>query len=130
MSKLVMIVDDSLTVRKIIETSLKREGFDSISFADGIEAFRAITEQRIKRIPDLVILDIGMPKMDGYEFARRLKTKPQFNNTVIIMLTSHDGVIDRLKGRLAGAKDYITKPFKTQELMTVLHSHLGVPTYT
>ena len=83
----------------------------------------------MKRIPDLVILDIGLPKMDGYEFARRLKTKPQFNNTVIVMLTSRDRVIDRLKGRLAGAKDYITKPFKTQEVMSVLHSHLGTPTY-
>jgi twitching motility two-component system response regulator PilG len=130
MSKLVMIVDDSLTVRKIIETSLKREGFDSVSFADGMEAMRAITEQRIRRIPDLIILDIGMPKMDGYAFARLLKSKPQFNHTVIIMLTSRDGVIDRLKGRLAGAKDYITKPFRTQELMDRLHLYLGVPTYT
>lgn len=130
MSKLVMIVDDSLTVRKIIETSLRREGFESVSFTDGIEALRAITEQRLMRIPDLVILDIGLPKMDGYEFARRLKNKPQFNHTVIIMLTSRDGVIDRLKGRLAGAKDYITKPFRTQDVISVLHSHLGVPTYS
>ena len=128
MNKLVMIVDDSPTVRKIIETSLRREGFESVSYSDGIEALRAITEQRMRRIPDLVILDIGLPKMDGYEFARRLKTKPQFNNTVIVMLTSRDRVIDRLKGRLAGAKDYITKPFKTQEIISVLHSHLGVPT--
>ena len=96
MSKLVMIIDDSLTVRKIVETSLRREGFDSVSYCDGIEALRAITEQRMKRIPDLVILDIGLPKMDGYEFARRLRTKPQFNNTVIVMLTSRDRVIDRL----------------------------------
>jgi twitching motility two-component system response regulator PilG len=130
MNKLVMIVDDSLTVRKIIETSLRREGFDSVSYADGIDALRAITEQRINRIPDLIILDIGLPKMDGYEFARRLRTKPQFSNTIIIMLTSRDGVIDRLKGRLAGAKDYITKPFRTQDVISVLHSHLGVSAYS
>jgi twitching motility two-component system response regulator PilG len=68
--------------------------------------------------------------MDGYEFARRLRTKPQFSNTTIVMLTSRDGVIDRLKGRLAGAKDYITKPFRTQDIMSVLHTHLGVPTYS
>ena len=129
MSKLVMIVDDSLIVRKIIETSLKREGFESISFSDGIEVLRAITEQRLRRIPDLVVLDIGLPKMDGYEFARRLKTKPQFNHTVIIMLTSRDGVIDRLKGRLAGAKEYITKPFRTQDVISAIHTHLGVPTF-
>ncbi len=125
MSKLVMIVDDSLTVRKIIETSLRREGFEYVSFSDGIEALRAITEQRLTRIPDLIILDIGLPKMDGYEFARRLKTKPQFHNTVIIMLTNRDRVIDRLKGRLAGAKDYITKPFKTHEVISAIQSHLG-----
>ena len=76
-----------------------------------------------------VVLDIGLPKMDGYEIARRFKTKPQFAHTIIIMLSGRDGVIDRLKGRLSGAKDYITKPFKTQEVISVIQSHLGVPTY-
>lgn len=125
MGKLVMIIDDSLTVRKIIETSLKREGYESVSYGDGIEAMKALTAPDV-RIPDLVILDIGLPKMNGYEIARRLKTKQQYNNTVIIMLTGRDGMLDRLKGRLAGAKDYITKPFRTQEVMSVVHSHLEV----
>lgn len=127
MSKLVMIIDDSLTVRKIIETSLRREGFASVSYPDGIEALRALNERR-HPIPDLVILDIGLPRMDGYEVARHLKTKQQFGNTTIVMLSKRDGVIDRLKGRLAGAKDYITKPFRTQEVMSVVHSHLNVTT--
>jgi DNA-binding response OmpR family regulator len=68
--------------------------------------------------------------MDGYEVARYFKTKEQFNNTVIVMLSKRDGVIDRLKGRLAGAKDYITKPFRTQEVMSVVHSYLGAPSYS
>jgi twitching motility two-component system response regulator PilG len=127
MSKLVMIIDDSLTVRKIMETSLKREGFASVSYPDGIEALRALNERR-HPIPDLVLLDIGLPKMDGYEVARHLKTKRQFGNTPIVMISQRDGMIDRLKGRLAGAKDYITKPFKTQEVMTIVHSHLSSPT--
>ena len=127
MSKLVMIIDDSLTVRKIIETSLRREGFSSVSYPDGIEALRALHERR-HPIPDLVILDIGLPKMDGYEVARHLKTKQQFGDTIIVMLSARDGVIDRLKGRLAGAKDYITKPFRTQDVMSVIHSHLNFPT--
>ena len=127
MSKLVMIIDDSLTVRKIMETSLKREGFTSVSYPDGIEALRALNERR-HPIPDLVLLDIGLPKMDGYEVARHLKTKQQLGNTTIVMISQRDGMIDRLKGRLAGAKDYITKPFKTQEVMTIVHSHLGTPT--
>ena len=126
MSKLVMIFDDSLTVRKIMETSLKREGFASVSYPDGIEALRALSEGLA--VPDLVLLDIGLPKMDGYEVARHLKTKRQFGNTPIVMISQRDGMIDRLKGRLAGAKDYITKPFKTQEVMTIVHSHLSSPT--
>lgn len=128
MSKLVMVIDDSLIVRKIIETSLRREGFESVSYPDGIEALRALAEGQ-QKIPDLVILDVGLPKMDGYEIARRMKTKPHLANTVIIMLSGRDGVIDRLKGRLAGAKDYITKPFKTQEVISTIYSYLGVPTY-
>jgi DNA-binding response OmpR family regulator len=123
MSKLVMVIDDSATVRKIVETCLKREGFDVKSFPDGVEAMRWLTEPEA-RIPNLVILDIGLPKMDGYEVARRLKTKPQFSNTVIIMLSRRDGMIDKLKGRLAGAKDYLTKPFKTQDIIAVIESHL------
>jgi twitching motility two-component system response regulator PilG len=129
MSKLVMIIDDSLIVRKIIETSLKREGIQSVSYADGVEALLALNERRCP-VPDLVILDIGLPKMDGYEVARHLKTKQQFGNTTIIMLSRRDGVIDRLKGRLAGAKDYITKPFRTQEIMSVVRSYLGAPAYS
>ena len=128
MSKLVMIIDDSLTVRKIIETSLKREGFQCVSYEDGIEALRALSEKR-HPVPDLVILDIGLPKMDGYEIARRLKTKPQFRDTIIVILTGKDGVMDRLKGRLAGAKGYITKPFRTQDVMAVVHSYLGGPAH-
>jgi len=127
MSKLVMIIDDSLTVRKIMETSLKREGFASVSYSDGIEALRALNEKR-HPVPDLVILDIGLPKMDGYEVARHLKTKQQFGNTTIVMLSKRDGVIDRLKGRLAGAKDYITKPFRTQDVMSIIHAHLSTST--
>jgi twitching motility two-component system response regulator PilG len=126
MSKLVMIIDDSPTVRKIVETSLRREGFDVAGHNDGVEAMKALTAP-YARIPDLVLLDIGLPKMDGYEVARRLKTKERFNNTVIVMLSRRDGVVDRLKGRLAGAKVYITKPFKTQDVVAIIESYLGTP---
>jgi twitching motility two-component system response regulator PilG len=129
MSKLVMVIDDSTTVRKIVETCLGREGFEVKSFADGVEAMRWFTTPQA-RIPDLVILDIGLPRMDGYDVARHFKAKPQFSNTVIVMLSRRDGVIDRLKGRLAGAKDYLTKPFKTQDLVAIIEAHLGVPTST
>jgi twitching motility two-component system response regulator PilG len=128
MSKLVMVIDDSTTVRKIIETCLGRQGFWVLGFPDGVEAMRWLMEPT-SRVPDLVLLDIGLPKMDGYEVARRLKVKPQFSNTVIVMLSRRDGMIDRLKGRLAGAKDYITKPFKTQDIISITESYLGgIPT--
>ena len=126
MSKLVMVIDDSTTIRKIIETCLKRQGFQVLGFPDGVEAMRWLMEPT-SRAPDLLFLDIGLPKMDGYEVARRLKIKPQFSNTVIIMLSRRDGMIDRLKGRLAGAKDYITKPFKTQDIISITESYLGMP---
>lgn len=126
MSKLVMVIDDSITVRKIIETCLGRQGFQVLGFPDGVEAMRWLMEPT-SHVPDLVLLDIGLPKMDGYEVARRLKIKPQFNNTVIVMLSRRDGMIDRLKGRLAGAKDYITKPFKTQDIISITESYLGMP---
>lgn len=129
MNKLVMVIDDSATVRKVIETCLSRQGFDVIDFPDGLAAMHWLSQPGA-RIPDLVILDIGLPKMDGYDVARRLKSKSQFANTVIIILSRRDGVIDRLKGRLAGAKDYITKPVKTQELITLIESYLGTPAST
>lgn len=126
MNKLIMVIDDSQTVRKIMETCLRREGFAVVSFPDGVEAMRWLAQPNA-RIPDVVTLDIGLPKIDGYEVARRLKAKPQFNQTVIIMISRRNGVIDRLKGRLAGAKEYMTKPFKTRDVIAVVESYAGTP---
>jgi DNA-binding response OmpR family regulator len=121
-----MVIDDSDTVRKILQTGLGREGFPVVVFPDGVEAMKWLTQPG-SRIPDLIILDIGLPKMDGYEVAKRLKAKPQFNRTTIVMLSRRDGVIDRLKGRLVGAKDYLTKPFKQQDIIAVVKSYVGSP---
>src|SRR5438477_390642 len=125
MHKRVMIIDDSPTIRKIVETCLRREGFHVIGFADGVEALKWLVSPHA-RVPDLLLLDINLPKMDGYEIARHLKGKPQYKNIVIVMLTRRDGLIDRLKGRLAGVQGYVTKPFKTQYLVSVVASHLGI----
>lgn len=125
MDKLVMIIDDSPVVRKIIEATLRREGIRSISFADGIEALSALAEQNL--VPDLVLLDVGMPKLDGYQVAQLLKVRPRFKNTVIIMLSGHDGKLDFLKGRIAGASVYLTKPFKTRDILSTVHRYLDAP---
>lgn len=128
MSKLVMVIDDSPTVRKIVEVSLRREGLEVVSFPDGIEALRAITNRQIDHVPDLVVLDIDLPKMNGYEIARYLRSKPQWSRTVIVILSRHDGMIDRLKARLAGTQAYLTKPFTTQMIVDVVNNNLGLPT--
>jgi len=124
-NKLVMIIDDSPTVRKIVEVSLKREGIHVVAFSDGIEALRAVTNRQIDRVPDLIILDIDLPKMNGYEIARYLRSKNQWSQTTIVFLSRHSGVVDRLKARLSGAQAYLTKPFTTQTLTEVVYSHLN-----
>lgn len=124
MGNFVMVIDDSLTVRKIMESSLRREGFQAVSFPDGLQAMSALSSGEIP-VPDLILLDVGLPKVNGYEIARMFKQKNRFGNTVIIMLSGRDGVFDKLRGRMAGAKAYITKPFKTAEVIATVRSHLG-----
>jgi twitching motility two-component system response regulator PilG len=126
-SRLILVIDDSPTVRIVLETTLGREGFVVQSFPDGVEAMKWLVSPH-GRTPDLIFLDVELPKMDGYEIARRLKKKPPFSKTVIIFLSRRDGTLDRLKGRLAGAKGYITKPFETQMIITTVKSYLNVST--
>jgi len=124
MSNLVMIVDDSLTVRKILEVSLKRAGVEVIAYTDGIKALEALMSGALPNLPEVIILDIMMPKLNGFAMARLLRSKPQFRHIPIIMLTSRDGMLSQLRGRMAGATEYLTKPFKTQELIEVVSRYL------
>jgi twitching motility two-component system response regulator PilG len=126
MSTLVLVIDDSLVMRTILEVCLDRAGYEVKSFPGGVELFRWLAEPQA-RIPALVLVDLCLPIIDGYDIILRLKAKPAFAHTVFVMISQRDGVIDRLKGRLAGAKDYLTKPFKTQELLAVVQSSIGVP---
>ncbi|HZU66141.1 MAG TPA: response regulator [Ktedonobacteraceae bacterium] len=119
----VVIIDDSTVVRKIVEISLRRMGIVCISYEDGFEALCAF-KQGQSPIPNLIFLDIGLPKMNGLDLLRLLKTSPQFDQTVIVMLTGHDSVLDKVKSRIAGARGYITKPFTTQDLVSVVLSCL------
>ena len=121
-----MVIDDSDTVRKILQACLGREGFLVVVFPDGIAAMKWLT-QPDSRIPHVIILDIGLPRMDGYEVAKHFKARPQFNDTVIIMLSRRNGVIDRLKGKLVGAREYLTKPLQMQEITAVVKSYMGSP---
>src|SRR5947209_1697813 len=123
MSKLVMVIDDSLTVRKILEVALRREGIDVVTYSGGIEALRTFQAQP-RLTPAVIFLDICMPQMDGYTVLRLLRTSPRFDATLIVMLSQRDGIMDRLKGRLAGATVYMTKPFKTQDILSVVLPHV------
>jgi twitching motility two-component system response regulator PilG len=122
----VVVIDDSVVVRKIVEIILHRCGIACMSYQDGYEALRAFKAGE-DYVPDLIFLDIGLPRIDGYDLLRLLKTSPQFDHTTVVMLSGRDGVLDRLKSRLAGAKGYITKPFKTQELLSTALSCLEQP---
>lgn len=122
----VVVIDDSVVVRKIVEIILHRYGIACMSYQDGYEALRAFRANE-DYVPDLIFLDIGLPRIDGYDLLRLLKMSPQFDHTTVVMLSGRDGVLDRLKSRLAGAKGYITKPFKTQELLSIALSCLEQP---
>jgi twitching motility two-component system response regulator PilG len=127
MNKRIMVIDDSATVREILRIGLGRVGFTVDCFPDGVEALRGLIQGNTL-LPDLLLLDISLPKMDGYEVARRLKEKPQFSDIPIVMLTRRDGVLDRLKGRLAGASAYLTKPFKIDVVIDVIAEQLKLGT--
>jgi twitching motility two-component system response regulator PilG len=119
MCNLAMIIDDSLTVRKILEVTLQREGLIVLSFATGTEALHVL-EMDPGLIPDVLFLDLVLPGMDGFTVLRLLRTHPRFDGTVIVILSRRDGMLDRLKSRLAGATVYLTKPFKTREIISII----------
>ncbi len=118
-SPAILVVDDSPTVRKIVETTLRREGYEVLTFPDGIAALTWLAE-RSDAAPRLLLLDIELPKLDGYALARALKAKPACARATIVLMSRRDGVVDRLKGRLAGARASLTKPFTTQALLDLV----------
>ena len=108
----VLIVDDELFNRKLLEALLRPEGYVTVSAASGEEALACVAKQA----PDLILLDIMMPGMDGYQVARTLKANPATSNIPIIMVTAHSDRHSRLTGLEAGAEDFLTKPVDRAEL--------------
>jgi diguanylate cyclase (GGDEF)-like protein len=111
--KRILVVDDDRNLRKIIQTNLELAGYDVSTAANGEEALGMLDSMQ----PDLIVLDVMMPLMDGYEVARRVRRHPSNTHVPIIMLTAKSEVEDKLAGFEAGADDYITKPFGPQELL-------------
>lgn len=117
----VMVVDDSATVRKLVTITVEDMGFDVLEASNGSQALSKIFEKK----PDCIFLDIKMPQMDGYQVCKILKENEHTQDIPIIMLTGQDGFIDRVRGKMAGALDYITKPFDAETLAGALERHLS-----
>lgn len=115
----VMVVDDSATIRRTADTLLSREGYTVITAEDGYAALPEIVDHR----PDIIFLDIMMPRLDGYQTCSILKHHSTFKETPVIMLSSKDGVFDRAKGRLVGSERFVTKPFTREDLLDVIEQH-------
>lgn len=116
----VMIVDDSKTIRRTAETLLSKAGARVTMANDGFEALAMIAEKE----PQLVFVDIMMPRLDGYQTCALIKSNARFASTPVVMLSSKDGLFDRARGRIVGCDDYLTKPFSRDELLGAVRKHL------
>ena len=115
----VLIVDDSATIRRSAETMLANEGFNVVTAENGFEALSKITRHH----PDIIFVDIMMPRLDGYQTTAIIKNNAEFRDTPVIMLTSKDGLFDKARGRVVGSDLYLTKPFTREELLTAVKQH-------
>jgi twitching motility two-component system response regulator PilH len=113
----VMIVDDSNALREIIANMLRESGMDVISAEDGVQALKKIEEETQL---DLVVLDIVMPNMNGYDLCRHIRKNPKTQNIPVVMCSSKSEEFDRYWGMKQGADAYISKPFRPEELLSTI----------
>lgn len=115
----VMVIDDSKTIRRTAETLLKKAGCEVLTASDGFEALAKIADSH----PDVIFVDIMMPRLDGYQTCSLIKHNEEFKHTPVIMLSSKDGLFDRARGRIVGSEQYVTKPFSKEELLSAIKKH-------
>ncbi|WP_257296666.1 PleD family two-component system response regulator [Endozoicomonas sp. YOMI1] len=115
----VMIIDDSKTIRRTAETLLTKAGCQVVTATDGFDALAKIAESE----PDIIFVDIMMPRLDGYQTCALIKNNNAFKQIPVIMLSSKDGLFDRARGRIAGSDYYLTKPFSRDELFATIREH-------
>ena len=118
--KTVMVVDDSVTVRKVTGRFLEREGFRVITAKDGVEALQLLQDH----VPDVMLLDIEMPRMDGFEVAKNVRTSSRLKDLPIIMITSRTGEKHRERAFSLGVNKYMGKPYQEDLLLTNIHELL------
>ena len=116
----VLVIDDSKTIRKTAETLLAKEGCEVYTAVDGFDALAKVADYT----PDIVFVDIMMPRLDGYQTCALIKHNQMFKSTPVIMLSSKDGIFDKARGRIVGAEQYLTKPFTREELLGAIRRHV------
>lgn len=119
---LILAVDDSPTIRKLLTMTLERQGFEVISAADGVEALTVLSEQ----LPDVILSDINMPRLNGYQLCKFVKKYDRTKHIPVIMLSGKDGVFDKMRGKMNGCNDYIVKPFESADLVSKVREYAGV----
>ena len=117
----VMVIDDSNTIRRSAEIFLAQAGCKVVLAEDGFDALSKIADHA----PDLIFVDIMMPRLDGYQTCALIKKNARLKSTPVIMLSSKDGLFDRARGRIVGSEHYLTKPFTKDELLSAIESHIG-----
>ena len=121
----VMVIDDSNTIRRSAEIFLGQAGCQVLLAEDGFDALSKIADHN----PDVIFVDIMMPRLDGYQTCALIKKNAELASTPVIMLSSRDGLFDRARGRMAGSDEYLTKPFTKDSLLKAVatHSHRNTP---
>ena len=116
----VMVIDDSKTIRRTAAMLLKKAGCEVTTATDGFEALAKVADGH----PDIIFVDIMMPRLDGYQTCALIKNNETFKETPVIMLSSKDGLFDKAKGRIVGSEQYLTKPFTRDELLDAIRHHV------
>ena len=116
----VMVIDDSKTIRRTAETLLKKVGCNVITATAGFAALAKIADNH----PQIIFVDIMMPRLDGYQTCALIKNNSNFKDTPVVMLSSKDGLFDKAKGRIVGSDQYLTKPFSKEELLGAIRKHV------
>ncbi len=115
-----MVIDDSNTIRRSAEIFLGQAGCEVILAEDGFDALAKISD----RLPDVIFVDVMMPRLDGYQTCSLIKKNPRYKMTPVIMLSSKDGLFDRARGRMVGSDEYLTKPFTKDSLLLAVTAHI------
>jgi len=115
----IMVIDDSSTIRRSAEIFLGQAGYLVVTAEDGFDALAKINDHQ----PALILCDILMPRLDGYQTCALIKKSAKFHTTPVLMLSSKDGLFDRARGAMVGASAYLTKPFSKDSLLTAVREH-------